>query len=204
MIVLLRLSILFVIPESGNLLTDWHGHFTYLPPFLFGFVLAGSPWLWRSVARVWRPSLAISLCCLAVLIWAESVFTGDAAPGHLAAMLIVLASAAMGWAMLLALLAGAHRWLKRDHRLRRVAAEAVFPFYLVHQTIIVVVGWEILPLGFSAAGEFAIMLASTVMGCTFFYLVGREIHWLRPLIGLAGPPPSRLDRRALPAATAAP
>lgn len=201
---LARLSIVFVIPEGGNLLTDWHNHFAYVPPFLFGFALAATPALWRPVARLWRPALAISLACAIVLLWAEATYPNGEMPGHLAEMLILSASAAMGWAMLLVLLAAAHRWLRRDHRLRPIAAEAVFPFYLIHQTIIVVLGWELHPLALGAGIEFAIILAATVAGCAAFYLVGREIAWLRPLIGLSGPPPPPADRHPLPAAAAAP
>ena len=39
----------------------------------------------------------------------------------------------------LALIGVAERYLNRDHRLRPMLTEAVFPFYLVHQTIIIVV-----------------------------------------------------------------
>jgi peptidoglycan/LPS O-acetylase OafA/YrhL len=204
LMVLARLSIVFVIPEGGNLLTDWHNHFAYVPPFLFGFALAATPALWRPVARLWRPALAISLACAIVLLWAEATYPNGEMPGHLAEMLILSASAAMGWAMLLVLLAAAQRWLRRDHRLRPIAAEAVFPFYLIHQTIIVVLGWELHPLALGAGIEFAIILAATVAGCAAFYLVGREIAWLRPLIGLSGPPPPPADRHPLPAPAAAP
>src|SRR3546814_15263910 len=62
--------------------------------------------------------------------------------------------------------------------------EAVFPFYIIHQTVIVVVGYAIVGRGIAPGAEFAILLAATVAGCWGFYLIGREIGWLRPLIGL--------------------
>jgi membrane protein DedA with SNARE-associated domain len=63
-------------------------------------------------------------------------------------------------------------------------AEAVFPFYIIHQTIIVVVGWYLLGAGVAALPSFLILLAATVTGCWLFYAIGRSIGWLRPLIGL--------------------
>jgi membrane protein DedA with SNARE-associated domain len=63
-------------------------------------------------------------------------------------------------------------------------AEAVFPFYIVHQTIIVVVGWWLLQGRVAALPAFLILVAATVGGCWAFYLGGRRIDWLRPLIGL--------------------
>jgi hypothetical protein len=40
------------------------------------------------------------------------------------------------------------------------------------------------PLGIGAAGEFAILVPATIAGCWAFYLIGRDVNWLRPLIGL--------------------
>jgi membrane protein DedA with SNARE-associated domain len=63
-------------------------------------------------------------------------------------------------------------------------AEAVFPFYIVHQTIIVMVGWWLLQGQVAALSSFLVLLAATVTGCWLFYGIGRSIGWLRPLIGL--------------------
>ena len=73
-----------------------------------------------------------------------------------------------------------------DPHLHRVAtlAEAVFPFYIIHQTIIVLVGYGLLLAGVAALPSFAVLLAATVIGCWLFYAIGRSIGWLRPLIGL--------------------
>lgn len=203
LVVLSRLSILFVIPQGGNVLTDWHGHFAYVPPFLFGFALAGAPGLWPALARMVRPSLAISLVCAAILLWAEAAWPDGTMPGHLTAMLLVSASAAMGWTTPLILVVLAERWCKRDHPLRAIAAEAVFPFYLIHQTVIVWLGWEIRPLGLPFAFAFPLLLGATIAACLAFYLMGREIGWLRPWIGLSGPAPRRA-RGPLPRPQVAP
>ena len=60
----------------------------------------------------------------------------------------------------------------------------MFPFYIIHQTIIVVVGWWLLQAGVGALPSFVVLLAATVTGCWLFYRIGRSITWLRPLIGL--------------------
>ena len=72
----------------------------------------------------------------------------------------------------------------------------MFPFYLIHQTIIVVVdvlrcsrlglpGWARVRDAWSPRRS---------LGCIAFYLVGRRIALLRPLIGLRLPPRVRLHR----------
>jgi peptidoglycan/LPS O-acetylase OafA/YrhL len=89
-------------------------------------------------------------------------------------------------------------FFNRDRPIRPLLTEAVFPFYLVHQTIIVVVMWAILPAALPAWAEFAILVGATIAGCWFFYLIGRAIPPLRPLIGLRGGRSSALPRRTSP------
>ena len=88
------------------------------------------------------------------------------------------------WGAIVALLGIADRFWNHDRPYRAMLTEAVFPFYIIHQTIIVVLGWYLLRFALPGIAEFAILLAATVGGCWAFYLVGREIAPLRPLIGL--------------------
>ena len=86
--------------------------------------------------------------------------------------------------MILLLLHVAETYWNRDHKWRATLAEAVFPFYLIHHPVIVVLAWETLPLGLGPWAEFGLLFAGTATACVGFYLIGREIRWLRPLIGL--------------------
>jgi len=98
------------------------------------------------------------------------------------------ARTAMAWGMILALFHIAETRWNHDHRLRKPLAEAVFPFYIIHQTAIVLGEYWLLPLHLHPAAEFAILVAGTWGACWAFYLAGREIGWLRPLIGLLAKP----------------
>src|SRR3546814_19801722 len=85
---------------------------------------------------------------------------------------------------MVALVGIADAWGNRDHRWRTTLAEAVFPFYIVHQTVIVVVGWYLVQSGVAPLASFLILVAATVAGCWAFYLRGRRIGWPLPVIGL--------------------
>jgi len=110
-------------------------------------------------------------------------------PPHWVMALARVSQVAMGWTVTLALIQLADRFWNRDHRWRKTAAEAVFPFYLVHQPVIVLIAWYSLPWGLSAGVQFLLLVAGTGAACIVTYLVGREIGWLRPLIGLGPRPP---------------
>src|SRR5207253_439561 len=82
----------------------------------------------------------------------------------------------------------------RDHPWRARMSEAIFPCYIIHQTIIVVVAWWLLPAQLPPLPAFGLVLAVTAAGSWLFYRLGREIFWLRPLIGLRIAQP-KLGRR---------
>jgi membrane protein DedA with SNARE-associated domain len=88
------------------------------------------------------------------------------------------------WGAIVALVGLAETHWNRDSKWRPMLAEAVFPFYIVHQTIILVVGYWLLSTATNGVERFLILVAATFAGCWAFYLIGRSIEPLRPLIGL--------------------
>ena len=96
------------------------------------------------------------------------------------------------------------RWrglLTRDSRLLRSLTVAVFPFYIAHQTIIVVAGHHLKALHLPAAAEAPLLIAATALGCWATFELARRVGPLRPLFGL-GPRERRADppRDAVPVA----
>ncbi|MEQ1509440.1 MAG: acyltransferase family protein [Sphingopyxis sp.] len=167
-----------------NMVGDPVGHLTYVPVFLFGVGLARSDVALTTAQRLWKPALALSLSSYAGVAVIQYQWLGEATtPGPLTSLMNA-SHAAMGWTMIVALVGLAGRYLNHDHRWRPMLTEAVFPFYIIHQTIIVVAGWWLLRYSLPAGAAFIILLAVTAGGCWIFYWIGRSIPWLRPLIGL--------------------
>ena len=184
LLILAKLALLFVVEEEHGLFRDWAGHAQYVPMFLFGFVLAGAPQLWPPLQRISKAALAIAAVAGAIVVTVELNFPGETVPPRWVMAGERAAQVAMAWTMTAALFVLADRFWNRDHRWRRSIAEAVFPFYLIHQPAIVLITWYSLPLKLDPWTEFAMLLTGTAAACAAFYLVGREIGWLRPLIGL--------------------
>ena len=183
-----KLSLLFVVPEKQGLISDWAGHALYLPIFLGGFVLAGAPQLWPAIARVWKPALALAAIAGAIVVVIELAYPGTTHIGHATMALERMSRIAMGWSVILLLFHVAETRWNRDYPVRATLVEAVFPFYLIHHPVIVLLAWYTLPLDLNPWVEFALLLGGTASACLAFYLIGREINWLRPLIGLAARP----------------
>jgi len=78
----------------------------------------------------------------------------------------------------------------------RYASEAVYPWYILHQSLIVLAAYWLIPLRLGALWEPLLVLAITVAGCVLIHeLLIRRIGWLRPMFGLpmrAGSPHARV------------
>ncbi|RYG89031.1 MAG: acyltransferase [Alphaproteobacteria bacterium] len=184
-LVVMRLGLLFVVPERQGLVRDWTSHVQFFPIFIGGFVLAGAPQLWPAIHRAWKAGLAIAALAGACIVAIELTWPGTAVPPHAVMALDRACRVAMGWGMILTLFHVAETHWNRDHKWRKPLAEAVFPFYIVHHPAIVLIAWYTLPLDLGPFTEFALLLGGTLAACLAVYWIGGRIGWFRPLIGLS-------------------
>ena len=168
--------------ETHALIDDGVAHASYLPMFLFGFWLAGSESAIDRFRRLWPVTALLALIAYAVVAGVEIAWPGGAP--YPWGRIFSLGKGVQGWMTIAALIGLAEAYLNRDHPWRRTLTEAVFPFYIIHQTVIVVVAYWLRSAALPLAADFAILVVTTVSGCWAFYLVGRSVGWLRPLIGL--------------------
>lgn len=70
----------------------------------------------------------------------------------------------------------------------RYLTVGVFPFYIVHQTIIVVVAHNLAPLGLPQPVEAGLVIAATFAGCFAAYEAARRLGWLGLLLGVRSAP----------------
>jgi glucans biosynthesis protein C len=170
--------------ETHDVIGDGYAHTLSFPLFVFGFLLRDAAGIWRGIRRWWRWAGVLALLGYAAVALVELAWPGDTPAPAWVYPVFGLARLVQMWGAIVALLGIADRFWNRDHPIRPTLTEAVFPFYIIHQTIIVVLGWYLLGLGLPTWSEFGILLVATVAGCWAFYLLGREVAPLRPLIGL--------------------
>jgi len=177
---LLRLTLRPVFGETHALLDDWYLHALYMAMFLFGYGIAKHDGTWLAIERLRWIALGLAVIAYVVMIWAVLTDLGG--------KLRPFVWAADQWMWILALLGFSYRWLRQgrltDSPTRRYLTDAIFPFYIIHQTVIVMVGHTLTPLGLPAWAEGVILIAVTAAACVSGYEIVRHISWLRPLFGL--------------------
>lgn len=161
----------------------WAAHVIFFGSFLFGYYLLRADAGWAAIRRYWSAALVLSLTAYTAIIGVKFAFQGAEEPLW-AVTAFAIARPLHGWCTIIALLGIADRFWNRDDPWRATLAEAVFPFYIIHQTIIVVTGFIIVNWMLPIPAEFAILLTATIVGCWLFYLIGKRFRMVRPLIGL--------------------
>lgn len=93
--------------------------------------------------------------------------------------------AVSGWCWMVVFLGLAYRSLTVRTPFLTYANEAVLPFYILHQTVIILVGYAIIKNGWSAAASYGGVLVGSLLGICLLYVgLIRPVSILRLLFGL--------------------
>ena len=184
-LLLTRLTLEPIFDETHALFDDWYAHALYFPAFLFGYAIAKHEAFFETCQRIRWPMLAIALAAWAALqlgrVAMGSFVQSDEA---MIALIGVSLRELQAWTMILALFGFARKHLRHDNAARRYLTDAIFPFYIIHQTTIVVAGHYLNQLGWPVWMEAPVLIALTVASCWLGYEIVRRIGFLRPLFGL--------------------
>lgn len=177
-------------PPTNNFFADWYQHGVYLPVFVLGFLVARSDRFWANLIAARRSLFGLAVG-VGTVYFAVLAATGTEANATVLALTRVLRMLYMA-AALLAILAWSRHALNRPFRWLPAATEALFPWYILHQSLIVLTLFLLRDAGLPAMMEFTVVLAATVVGCALGTAIIRRVAWLRPLFGLkpSSPPSS--------------
>jgi surface polysaccharide O-acyltransferase-like enzyme len=180
--------------STHALVDDWYNHAQYLPLFLLGVLVATRDGVWDALQRMRWPALVIAAIGYAFIVW---YFYGSgyddqtAPPPEALRMFQRVVWAVFQWTIIAAIFGFVRGIAFADSPALRYLREAVFPVYILHQTIIVVLAHNAQPLGLRPVVEGPLLvLATFALSFAGFELV-RRVRWLRPLFGLKANPQAR-------------
>lgn len=185
-------------PETHALIGDWYALALYATMFFYGYVLGTDAGLWAELARLRHATLPLALGCFAAYQCLDrfgAQFIHARAAVIVAKLLVVWLHYSYTWIAIATVLGWGHALLNRPFRWLPYAREAVYPWYVLHQSVLLLLAWQLMPRGLGPIAEPALILLGTIGGCALLHeYVIRRTRWLRPLFGLDARP----LRRSLP------
>lgn len=159
-------------PQTNALVGDWANHAQLVPAFLLGYGLAADGRLEATLDRFRYVSLGVAvIASTGIAIYAWPGTFGDRLPAAYSwsYALFWSAESVVTWSWIFAITAFAQRVVTTEPYWLVRAREEVYPFYVLHQPVLVFVAWKLVPLDLPVFAEFLLVLAAafgtTVLCC---------------------------------------
>ncbi|TDK23409.1 acetyltransferase [Luteimonas aestuarii] len=178
-----RIALIGTFGSTHALVDDWYNHAQYFGVFLLGFLIARADGVWQATERVRWPALTLWFASW-LAITAYFAWFRDAAPPDGLRLSMRGTWALNQWCAIVAILGFARRLAPGDSPLLRYLSTAIFPVYILHQTVTVVLAHNAKPLGLRPLVEGPLLVLLTFGLCFAAYEIVRRIAPLRPLFGL--------------------
>jgi len=203
---LARILLLSRYPTTHDLVHDWYNHADYVALFLIGALLARQPGVWRAFEAQRFTALGLALTCWA-LVTVYVALPDEALSGQTAAWRDGLRTiqrvvyALCQWSAIVATCGFGHRHLQHDSASRRYLTQAVFPLYIVHQTVIVVFAHYLQVAKMTPVPEGVVLVVLTFTASFGIFELVRRVPLLRACFGMQAPlrQPQAKPARALAA-----
>lgn len=161
---------------------DWKTHVRYASFLLVGYVLSTQIQFWHTFKRYrWVTlGLGVTLTGLLTVFFWQNWHTLSPAEQVLYDTLRITNY----WCWLLCFLGFAFVYLNFTNRFIQYSTQAVYPFFILHQTILFIVAYHLAPLSWSWPLKFVLLTVATFGGCFLVYhFLIRPFRLVRPLFG---------------------
>jgi len=156
----------------------------YILFFLYGFILFSNVKLQESIKR-WRwVSLTLTIICTVALAYTNDRY-GSAVFGSRGYTIVNGLFGGNAWLWSVSIFGFGMKRLNFQNRFLAYANEAVLPFYILHQTVLLCVGYIIVRLDIPDALKFIVIgLSSFVIIMAVYEFLIRRVNVMRALFGM--------------------
>lgn len=181
-------------PSYQNFVTDLANDVYYLLIFVYGFLLATNERVTRIInENRWKYFLlgTALYALLYGLFWITPGVNADEDYGVTGYIFYQSLQSFNTWVWLLVIYGFANRHLSFSNSFLRYASNAVYPFYILHQTVIIIIGFFIINWPLNQLNQFLLISMGTYLICWLLYEIIRRFRLLSLLFGLKLKAPQR-------------
>ena len=166
------------LPEIGG-----KNLFYYLILFVYGYVLMADARFGEALDRYKVPALMLGLGSLAAIIGVMA--SGVEVVGVAELLLGLCYKGITTWLLLIAFLGFGRKVLNFTNRTLKYASEAAYPFYVLHQTMVVLIGYYVVRWNIGVWPEFLIIGVASIPAILLVYeVLVRRTNAMRFLFGM--------------------
>lgn len=168
--------------ETHALIGDWFVIINSMTLFFIGFLLISvKETFWKTVEENRKTYLRCGIIGFTTLLTITTLFE-DGYERHFIEALISVFSF---WSWILTLFGYASKYLNKPSKALSYCNEAVYPFYILHQTITIIIGYFLMNLHWNFLIKFSILTIGTFIFSWIIYeFLIRRLTIIRPLFGL--------------------
>jgi len=169
-------------PSTHALWGDWFNVVNYITLFFYGFLLISvKDVFWKTVIENRRKYLYMGLVGFTLMVGLRILYADSTLIHFIEALFKVINL----WAWILTLFGYTAAYLNRPSKTLAYANEAVYPFYILHQTITIGIGYYLMHLDWGFWPKFLLMVVGTFGISWIIFEFGiRRWKWIRPLFGV--------------------
>jgi glucans biosynthesis protein C len=172
-------------PEQASLLDDWMLFNFSLTLLLYGYFLGSAPQFWLTCERYRYHFLVIAIVCVLALFY--GYWWDITLPKKQDNRLYIYGflNALNIWSIILGVCGIAKKHLNFTNSFLKFANKAVYPFYIIHQTVIVALGFYLVQLNAPIAVKLILLIIlSFLLIWLIYYWLIRPFSIMRFLFGM--------------------
>lgn len=167
-------------PETHALVNDWaYISYNFLF-FMYGYLLVSNKEFFRNITAHRRIYASIALAFTAAFFFDYFHSIDPYVNNTIQLYLKACGDLSLG----LTAVGYASAYLNKDHAWRKPLNDSIYPFYILHQTVIIVIAFFLFRLDMSAGFKAFILLAGTLAVSCSLILVIRQFNLTRILFGM--------------------
>jgi glucans biosynthesis protein C len=163
-----QIFLLKYFPEETHALTDDWAYISYnYLFFLYGYIILSNKALMKNIVEQRRifAIYALLLSALFFVNWYKSI---DPFVSHWGRIFL---NCMIGISIALAIVGYAAKYLNHDHPWRQRLNEAIYPFYILHQTAIIVIAFYLVNKDLTVGIKACILASGSLIACSAIYII---------------------------------
>lgn len=169
--------------------SSWADFSYWLIYFIYGYVLFSNTKFRQAINRHGISALVVAAICLFLmvifLLLGYSVNWLYSPNYSLQSIIFMVVYSLLTWSWVVFLLSLGSKRFNFNNKFLKYSSEAVLPFYLLHQTIILLIGFYVVQWNMPIISKFLIISSTSLIGTIAIYeFVVKRVNFIRVLFGM--------------------